>query len=226
MLTRNLFKRLSTQFYISITVILGSLGFTPIQSALAQTQSTIELSQDSTSSSPRAIIEKFHFALLDTMKNAQSLGISGRYKKLTPEVATAYDLTRWIRLSSGRFWRKATDNQKQQLKTAFKEMSAATYASQFKSYSGESFKTIGERPGPQNSILVQTEIVRKKKKPVGLTYIVFKSGDQWRIVDILLDNKISQLAVRRSEYRSLLKRDGIDGLIAKLKQITNKILGG
>ena len=211
MLTRNMTNRFKAPLFLSIAVFLSSLVLPSVYVAAEQ-------------SSPQNVIEKFHTALLDTMKNAQALGISGRYKKLTPEVAAAYDLTRWIRLSSGRYWRRATNSQKQQLKSAFKEMSAATYASQFKSFSGESFRTIGERPGPQNSVLVETKIVRTKKKPVGLTYIVFKSEGQWRIVDILLDNKISQLAVRRSEYRNLLKRNGIDGLISKLKQITNKIL--
>ena len=220
MLTLKYIERFRLNFYFAIIVGLGALVLTPLATAAAQPQK----SQNSTSS-PRDVVDHFHAALLDVMKQSQTLGISGRYQKLAPEVAKSYDLNRWIRLSSGRFWRRATDGQKQNLKAAFKDMSAATYASQFKSYSGESFKTIGERPGPQNSVLVQTQIIRKKKKPVGLTYIVFKVNDQWRIVDILLDNKISQLAVRRSEYRNLLNRTGIDGLITQLKKITKRILG-
>lgn len=207
----------------TICVFIILLGVIVSNPTTLQAGQKLNLAQDSTNT-PSSVIDHFHAALLDVMKNAQTLGIKGRYEKITPAVAQAYDLDRWIRLSSGRFWRKASDEQKQKLKSAFKNMSAATYASQFKSYSGESFQTIGERPGPQNSVLVETKIIRKTKKPVGLTYIVFKVEDQWRIVDILLDNKISQLAVRRSEYRSLLKRSGINGLIEKLMDITNKIL--
>jgi ABC-type transporter MlaC component len=41
----------------------------------------------------------------------------------------------------------------------------------------------------------------------------------------LLDNTISELAVRRSEYRRVLKRDGIDGLIAILEAKTRNLVG-
>ncbi|MEQ8195165.1 MAG: ABC transporter substrate-binding protein [Rhodospirillales bacterium] len=174
--------------------------------------------------SPKAVVEYLHAALLDAMKNAAKLGIKGRFESLAPKVAEAYDLNRWIRLATGQYWSKANEQQKEQLKSAFQKMSAATYASQFDGYDGESFKTVKETPGPRDTILVQTQIVRNGKEPVGLTYVMIEGDDRWRIVDILLDNKISQLSVRRSEYRSLLQQSGIDGLISKLKEITGKLL--
>ena len=45
---------------------------------------------------------------------------------------------------------------------------------------------------------------------------MLQSGGAWRIVDVLLDSSISELAVRRSEYARVLRKDGIDGLIATL----------
>ncbi|MEX2450521.1 MAG: ABC transporter substrate-binding protein [Rhodospirillales bacterium] len=173
---------------------------------------------------PKAVVEYFHTALLDVMKNAATLGVRGRYDALAPKVAEVYDLNRWIRLATGQFWREANEEQKQQIESAFQKMSAATYASQFDGYDGETFKTIGERPGPQNTVLVQTQITRADKEPVGLTYVMIEASDRWRVVDILLGDKISQLAVRRSEYSSLLKQSGIDGLISKLKEITGNLL--
>ena len=44
------------------------------------------------------------------------------------------------------------------------------------------------------------------------------------IVDILLDNSISQLAVRRSEYRRLLGKKGVDGLIAALNGMSDELI--
>ena len=216
--------------HVVCAVLLSMVMLLPARNVSAQNQNIIAQYQQTSQvlprshRSPSALIEHFHATLLDVMKNATALGINGRYKKLSPNVAEAYDLDRWIRLATGRYWRQANNKQKQKLKSAFNQMSAATYASQFNSYSGENFKTIGERAGPQNSILVETQILSKGKKKASLTYVVFKVNEQWRIVDILLDNKISQLAVRRSEYRNLLKRSGVDGLIAKLKEVTNKLL--
>jgi len=223
MLPRNSFSILSMQSRVLLAVLSGWLFLCPASTVSAQNQ---QPPQQPPPASARAVIENFHATLLDVRKNAKTLGIHGRYRKLAPNVAEAYDLDRWIRLATGRYWRQANESQKQKLKSAFKQMSAATYATQFKSYAGEYFRTVGERPGPRNSILVQTEIVKKNKEPVGLTYVVFKVNNQWRIVDILLDNKISQLAVRRSEYRNLLKTSGIEGLITKLKETTAKLLAG
>jgi len=70
---------------------------------------------------------------------------------------------------------------------------------------------------------VHTQIVRTDESPVDLTYVLKKVGGAWRIADILLDNTISQLAVRRSEYRLVLKKDGVDGLIATLEHKADEL---
>jgi ABC-type transporter MlaC component len=41
---------------------------------------------------------------------------------------------------------------------------------------------------------------------------------------VLVDNGISELAVRRSEYRSVLKSGGVSGLIQLLDRNTEKLL--
>jgi phospholipid transport system substrate-binding protein len=164
----------------------------------------------------RTIVERFHDSLLVVMKNAGPLGIKGRYEHLAPEIEQAFHLPLMAQITAGSFWRKATDTQREQLVKAFSHLSIGTYAAQFKDYSGQVFETLGERSGPQKTTLVQTRIVSPGTNPVGLTYVTKKIKGQWRIVDILLDNDISELAVRRSEYRQVLKKSGVDGLIATL----------
>ncbi len=39
---------------------------------------------------------------------------------------------------------------------------------------------------------------------------------KWRIVDVFLDGAISQLATRRAEFTSIVKRDGIPALVNSL----------
>ena len=39
-----------------------------------------------------------------------------------------------------------------------------------------------------------------------------KDGE-WRIIDVYLNGTVSELALRRSEYSSVLKRDGFEKLI-------------
>jgi phospholipid transport system substrate-binding protein len=170
------------------------------------------------------VVETFHAALLDTMKSGKKLGVKGRYETLAPVIEGAFDLQTTVRVATGKAWRKASKPEKSQLVDAFRHWSISTYASQFRSYSGQSFKTHGEKAGPQRTQLVKTDIERPGKKPVGLTYVLKEKKKKWRIVDVLLQNSISQLAVRRSEYRGILKNGGISTLVDTLKALSKKLL--
>lgn len=164
----------------------------------------------------RAVIQRFQQSLLAVMKEAKSLGVTGRYQRLQPKIEEAFHLPLMIRVATGSFWRKADKEQQSRLVAAFKRLSVSTYANRFDGYSGQVFEIVGQRPGPQKTVLVKTRIVSPGDSPARLTYVVKEFKGQWRIVDILLDNDISELAVRRSEYRRLLKKKGVDGLIATL----------
>ncbi|MBT3306715.1 MAG: toluene tolerance protein, partial [Alphaproteobacteria bacterium] len=162
---------------------------------------------------PSLTVSAFHEGLLSVMKQAEALGPKGRYEKLAPRIEKSFHLALMAQVSASSFWRKATDKQQKSLITAFSHLSISTYASQFDGYSGQSFVTRGEAPGPQNTVLVKTQILDPGSSPVDITYVTRQIKDHWRILDVLLDNGISELAVRRSEYRRILKTGGIDGLI-------------
>ena len=42
-----------------------------------------------------------------------------------------------------------------------------------------------------------------------------------RVSDVYLDGTISQLAVHRSEFHSILQREGVDGLVTALNRKVN-----
>jgi len=178
-------------------------------------------------SAPVSVVEGFHGQLLAVMKKAEALGVRGRFAKLEPEIAKAFDLERMIRVAAGRFWRRADDKSRDRVLEAFARMSVATYASQFDGWSGQAFETVGQRPGPQQTMLVETKITDPGGDNAGLTYVLKEKtpgGGDWRIVDVLLDNSISQLAVRRSEYQRVLRTDGLEGLVAILDAKTSDLL--
>ncbi len=164
----------------------------------------------------RTVIQRFQQDLLAVMKEAKILGVTGRYQRLQPKIEEAFHLPLMIRVATGSFWRKADKEQQSRLVAAFKRLSISTYANRFDGYSGQVFEIVDQRPGPQKTVLVKTRIVSPGDSPARLTYVVKEFKGQWRIVDILLDNDISELAVRRSEYRRLLRNKGVDGLIATL----------
>jgi phospholipid transport system substrate-binding protein len=168
--------------------------------------------------SPTEVIEKLHNQLLVTMKDAQRLGIDGRYKQLAPVLEESFDFERMIAVAAGSYWTNADDSQRRKLLDAFTELSIATYAARFNGFSGESFEVIGERQGPRDTMLVDTRLNRSDGPPVAITYVMAEREGGWRIVDVLLDKSISELAVRRSEYNQVLRSNGTEGLAHTLEE--------
>ena len=175
---------------------------------------------------PVAVVEAFHAALLDVMRQAEQLGVQERYRRLETPVKTAFHLPLMIQIASAGAWQQANEDQRHRLVAAFERMSVGNYAHRFDGWSGESFETVAETPGPRRTVLVETRIVRPDDDPVELTYVVKTVGDGYRIVDVLLARGVSELAVRRSEYQAVLAGEGVEGLIAALDRKTGDLLAG
>ena len=186
--------------------------------------SVLAMAATAAETTARSVVEEFHAVLLEVMKGADSLGIDGRYARLEPEISRRFHLPLMISIASGIHWRKADTGQRNALARAFKRFSVGTYASRFSSHSGESFETSSVKPGPRRTRLVHTRINRPAKSPVRISYVLKKFGDAWRIVDVLLDGNISELAVRRSEYRAILRKGGIEALVAILNRKADKLM--
>jgi len=63
---------------------------------------------------------------------------------------------------------------------------------------------------------VQTKIVKSNGETTTLDYLMRQNQGAWQISDVYLDGTISQVAVQRSEFSSILRREGVDGLIMAL----------
>ena len=174
--------------------------------------------------SPSDIVTAFHQSLLGVMKEAKTLGVKGRFEKLTSPLKQNFHFRLMTQVAAGSYWRKSGPAQIDRLVDAFTRLSISTYASRFDGYSGQFFETESDKPGPQKTILVKTRIIDPGFDPVDLTYVTHKIKGEWRIIDVLLDAGISELAVRRSEYRRVLKTGGVDGLIETLNRKVDKLL--
>ena len=49
-------------------------------------------------------------------------------------------------------------------------------------------------------------------------YLMRQKQGSWQISDVYLDGTISQLAIQRSEFHSILRREGVDGLVMALNR--------
>jgi phospholipid transport system substrate-binding protein len=166
---------------------------------------------------PQSNVRGFYDALLTTMRNGPTLGQSGRYARLAPVVDRVFDVPSMTRLAIGSSWAALSPAQQQQLVEAFRHYIAATYADRFDSYSGQQLQVTGERPN-NGDVVVQTKIVKSDGDTTTLDYLMRQNQGSWQVSDVYLDGTISQVAIQRSEFYSILRRDGVDGLVMALNR--------
>ncbi|MEX0760359.1 MAG: ABC transporter substrate-binding protein [Tistlia sp.] len=168
--------------------------------------------------SPAEPVEAVDAALLEAMKRADELGFEGRFALLEPVVQESFDLPYMAEIAVGRHWQKLDAEQKRALVEVFGELSVASFAARFDGYSGETFELGQTRDGPRGSKLVVNRLVKGDGEAIPINFLLREVEGEWRIVDILLDAKFSELATKRSEYTSVVGSQGFDQLLVLLER--------
>ncbi|MGA3006430.1 MAG: ABC transporter substrate-binding protein [Opitutaceae bacterium] len=165
-------------------------------------------------------------ALLTAMKGSPPMDFAARRGLLAPEIQRDLDLAVMTRLVVGPSWHDLGPDERQKLVDAFSAYSIATYAQRFDSYSGERFE-VDPSPTvlPKGDCIVRTKLFTSDPQPVQLDYLMRKSDDRWRIIDVYLNGTISEMAARRSEYSAVLRQGGVVALIDLLKKKTADLAG-
>jgi len=158
------------------------------------------------------------------MKQADKLGVRGRYDKLAPVIRSTYDLAAMTRLAIGPDWNTIPPEQQTALVDSFARRTIATYANRFDGWSGQSFDVDPEVETRNTGRLVRTKLIRPPEFPITLNYLMRGSGDTWKIVDVYLAGTISELASQRTEFAAILKKGGAAALIETLHQQIDKLM--
>lgn len=167
---------------------------------------------------PVQVVEKFHSNLLYVMKNAKSLGYQGRVRALSPAIGEAFHLPAMSRIVAGRTnWKTFSKDEKSAFIDAFSQMTTATYANRFKGYSGETFRTLESVPVRSKTILVKASLTKSNGEVIDINYLVRRFSSGWRVIDVFLKGSISELATRKSEYGTILRKQGIGGLLREIR---------
>jgi phospholipid transport system substrate-binding protein len=164
----------------------------------------------------RGSVERLYTALIDAMKGGH--GYAGRYARLGPVLEDVYDFPFLAEKSLGRHWRRLSEEERLGWVDTFSRLTISIYADRFDRYSGERFEVVGSEPMPHETFLVGTRLVQSNGESVRLNYRMRQRDGRWRIIDVYLNGTVSELALRRSEYSSVVKRDGFQSLVEALEE--------
>jgi phospholipid transport system substrate-binding protein len=170
------------------------------------------------SAAATSVVESLHKVLLDCMKEGKALGFEGRFERISAELDQSFDLALMARAAVSTSWKKLAPEQRTEFIGLSRRLSAARYADNFSSYGGQRFETLSAEPAARGTILVKTEFLQPKDRDVRFDYRLRETKDGWRIIDIQLQGTISQLALRRGQYRSVIESDGFPQLVEALEE--------
>lgn len=171
---------------------------------------------------PEAVVSRFDATLLQVMREGDRVPYPARYQRLAAVMNETFDFEAMARIAVGATWPTLSADHRHAIVGAFREYSIATYAAEFSCFSAKDFVT-GDRSDTAKGALVTATLIPKQDKPIKFGYLLRDVAGPWRIIDIYLDGTISQLAVRRSEFSSVVADSGPHGLVDRLQMKAAKL---
>ncbi|MEO0393560.1 MAG: ABC transporter substrate-binding protein [Pseudomonadota bacterium] len=167
--------------------------------------------------------EKFIAATGDRVINALQDGTANGdnaeswFRSLITETL---DIETMGRFTLGRHWRSTSPEQREEFLQAFEDALVNVYTRRLREYSGEQFEVTNSRAEGRNDVLVTTRITSGNTgQEIDADWRVRPQDDgTYKVIDFVVGN-VSLLASQRSEYASVIQRNGgsIDALIRVIR---------
>ncbi|MGE0667809.1 MAG: phospholipid-binding protein MlaC [Sphingomonadales bacterium] len=167
-----------------------------------------------TPGSAQATVDELQTGMLGILKKTSGQPFEKRVEALCPVLDAKMDVKLQSAMAIGRsVWDSWTADQRATYVDKFRQYLCAIYASRFKSFTGQTLAVTGERPGPAGAVIVNSEVRIPQEPSIPIDYVMRKSGEAWKVSDLYLGGRISEVALRRSEFANVLRTQGFDGLM-------------
>jgi phospholipid transport system substrate-binding protein len=126
--------------------------------------------------------------------------------------------TKWIgRFVLGKYYKTATPVQKKKYDDIYHEFLIRSYVPRFKEYKGQKFELAETQSHGKGEYLVKTNILSANAAPIRVDYRVREDAGTFHVIDIISEG-VSLINTQRSEFGSVVSREGMDYLLDQLKQ--------
>jgi phospholipid transport system substrate-binding protein len=166
--------------------------------------------------SARALIEEVSAEVL-TILSDPSRGDRQKFDDLVVLLEKPIDLDLVARLILGRYWRTTDDGQREQYLQLFREYALANLASKLHLYQGQSFEVTGAKVVSDQDALVTSRILSDGEPPLQVDWRLRQRSDGALVTIDLIVEGVSLIVTLRSEFASVIERQGFDGLLAELR---------
>ena len=162
-----------------------------------------------------AIVARLHRGLVEVSASEPELSLDMRFERLRPLIGETHDLRYIAELAIRREWRGLAAMDRERFATAFERLSVMTYASRFSAVDANAFTILGSADAGSGRIEVNAAIAARDGRDIPLDYTLQERDGAWTIVNVIADG-VSDLALKRAEYRRVLADGSLDDLIDHL----------
>jgi phospholipid transport system substrate-binding protein len=147
------------------------------------------------------------------------LGPDDRRAAVRRLLTASFDLQTIGRFVLGKYWRRASLQERDEFRRLFEDYAAAAIARRLDGFGGETL-TLGqarlERPG---LAVVASRVARAEGAPVVVDWRLRHGKAGWRIIDVVVEG-VSLALAQRAELTSIVRNNGgrLAALLAKLRQ--------
>lgn len=143
-----------------------------------------------------------------------------RFRDLMHRYFAFNAIAKWV---LGRYWRKASDVEKDEYLVLFEKLMVITYADRFESYAGEKLTIEKAEIRGENDALVHSLLERPhEQKPISVIWRLRPKDDSFKIVDVMVEG-LSMGITQQKEFSSVIRNhdNKVEGLLSELRKRLN-----
>jgi phospholipid transport system substrate-binding protein len=180
-------------------------------SALAPTVARADVVRGSPDRFVAGLADRVMAALAD-----RSASTADRLHRVDALVADGFDLDRIARIALGRFWKTASEAERQEFATLFKAYVLTGYSRRFNDYAQRRLRVVAAKPAGED--MTVESYVEGGPTPIRLDWRLAATDQGWRVLDVMVEG-VSLLLTYRNEFATVIEQSGghLAGLIDELR---------
>lgn len=164
-------------------------------------------------SSPTDDVRTSVDAVLAILKNTQ-LDNEDKRAQITSIVKERFDFRAMSQRTLATNWKNTTDEEKDKFVALFAQLIESSYVGKLESYNDERVDYPGEKVKGRKAV-VETVII-SASADIPVDYRLYHKDGQWLVYDVIIEG-VSLISNYRSSYQEIMKKEGFDGLLAKMQ---------
>lgn len=136
---------------------------------------------------------------------------------ITRLIAERFDFDLMAQQTLATNWKHATTDERKRFVELFSRLLQATYLGRIEAYTNEKVEYRGEKIKDMQAIVETVIISGNTEIPINYKLREKNENGSWRVYDVVIE-KVSLIATYRSDYREVVNKDGINGLLTQIEK--------